>query len=215
MADLLTPLRLTSAEFFVLFLVCGLVVWELGEEWGPARAALELVPGAVNAWLGFSGEAANFVHAMVLFVLLPAVAFAIPGFLGGWANVIRLLESVKTFAVMFLPLLALGHVAKALFRITSRLPYYPLAFRDPVGYDTATRIASGDLVPDSTVVSVLYPWISWIGVGVLVAALAAAWWIGLKNPTFKRFTAAGKAPYLASATVYTVALLLVTVFARF
>ncbi len=215
MADFFTSLRLSSAEFFLLFLASGLVVWEIAEEWRPARSVLEFVPNAVSSRLGFSGEAANFVHTMVLFALLPAVLFLIPGLAGQRANRIPLLESAKAFSVMFLPVVALSHVVKALIRITSRLPYYPLAFHDPVGYTTATLISSGSVTPDASVSSVLSPWVSWAAVLVLGAALASAWWIGLRSPVYKPFNRMGKLPYLASVTVYALAIVFITVSARF
>ena len=215
MADFFTSIRLSSAELFLLFLASGLVAWEMAEEWTPARNVLEFVPNTVSAWLGFSGEAANFVHTMVLFALLPAVIFLIPGLTGKRANRIPLLESAKAFSLMFLPVVALSHLVKALFRITSRLPYYPLAFRDPVGYTTATLIASKDVVPDTSISSALFPWVSWVAMFVLAAALASAWWIGLKSPAYRTFGRAGRFPYLGSVTLYAAAIILVTVFARF
>jgi hypothetical protein len=81
--------------------------------------------------------------------MLPAVLFLIPGLAGRGANRIPLLESAKAFSVTFLPVVASSHLVKALFRITSRVPYYPLAFHDPVGYTTATLITTGGMAPDT------------------------------------------------------------------
>jgi len=215
MADFFTPLRFSNAEFFLLFLASGLVAWEMAEEWRPARDVLEFVPNTVSSWLGFSGEAANFVHTMVLFTMLPAVLFLIPGLAGRGANRIPLLESAKAFSVTFLPVMASSHLVKALFRITSRLPYYPLAFHDPVGYTTATLITTGGMAPDTRLASVLFPWVSWVAVFVLAAGLVSAWWIGLKSPAYRPFSRAGRLPYLASVTVYAVAIIFITVSARF
>ncbi len=215
MADFFSALRVSSAEFFLLFLASGLVFWEIAEEWRPARNVLEFVPNAVSSWFGFSGEAANFVHAMVLFALLPAVLFLIPGLAGGRANAISLLESAKAFSVVFLPVVAWSHVVKALFRITSRLPYYPLAFHDPVGYATATLLNSGARAPDAGISSALFPWVSWAAAFVLVAALASVWRIGLRSPAYAPFTRAGRLPYLASVTLYAAAIIFITVSARF
>jgi len=215
MADFFTALRLSSAEFLLLFLASGLVVWEIAEEWRPARDVLEFVPNVVNSWAGFSGEAAAFTHTMILFALLPTALFLIPALAGKRANGISLFESAKAFAVVFLPVVALSHLVKALIRISSRLPYYPLAFHDPVGYTTATLIASGRVAPDTSVSSVLFPWVSWIAVLVLVAALASAWWIGLKSPAYRPFSRAGRFSYLGPVTLYAAAIILVTVGARF
>jgi NAD-dependent dihydropyrimidine dehydrogenase PreA subunit len=215
MADFFTVIRLTAAEFFLLFLASGLVVWEIAEEWTPARNVLEFVPNKVSSWLGFSGEAANFIHTLVLFALLPTLIFLIPGLAGKRANRISLLESAKAFSLMFLPVVALTHLLKALFRITSRLPYYPLAFKDPVGYATATLIASGDVKPDTGNSLLLFPWVSGVALPVLAAALASTWLIGLKSPAYGSISRAGRMPYLGAVTLYSVAIIVITVAARF
>jgi NAD-dependent dihydropyrimidine dehydrogenase PreA subunit len=215
MADFFIRIGLTSAEFFLLFLASGLVVWEIAEEWTPARNVLEFVPNKVSSWLGFSGEAANFIHTLVLFALLPTLIFLIPGLAGKRANRISLLESAKAFSLMFLPVVALTHLVKALFRITSRLPYYPLAFKDPVGYTTANLITSGDVTPDMGISSLLFPWASWVALPVLAAALASAWLIGLKSPAYGSISRAGRIPYLASVTLYSVVIIVITISARF
>ena len=215
MADFFSGLRLSSVEFFLLFLVSGLVVWELAEEWSPARNVLEFIPLKVSAWLGFSGEAANFVQTLVLFAILPAVLFLVPGLVGKRVNKISLLESAKAFSLLFLPVVALGHLVKAMFRITSRLPYYPLAFKDPVGYSTATLIASGDMKVDTKLASFFSPSISWLALLVFAVALVSVWLIGLKSSTFKSFDRARRISYLVIATMYCGALIVITVFSRF
>jgi len=215
MADFFSGLRLSSVEFFLFFLVSGLVIWELAEEWSPARNVLEFIPIKVSAWLGFSGEAANFIQTLVLFAILPALLFLIPGLAGKLVNKISLLESAKTFSLVFLPVVALTHLVKALFRITSRLPYYSLALKDPVGYTTAGLIASGDMKVDMRLAKFFSPSISWLALLVLAAALASAWLIGLKSPVYKSLSRAGRIPYLAVVTIYCAMLIIITVFARF
>ncbi len=215
MADFFTGLRLSSVEIFLVFLASGLVAWEISEEWGPARTVLEFLPTKASAWLGFSDEAANLIQTLVLFTLLPGLIFTVPGWLGKRANKISFLDSVKAFGLVFLPVMALTHVVKALFRITSRLPYYAYAFKDPAGYDTANLISSGKLKPDLGLASVLFPWASWVSLPILAGALVSAWLIGLKSPAFGSFSLAGRIPYLATVTVYAAAFILVTVFSRF
>ena len=214
-ADFLTGFRLNNAEFFLLLLVAGLVVWELAEEWAPARTVLEFIPIQVSARLGFSGEAANLVQSLVLFVLLPGLLFLVPGWAGKRLNGISLLESAKAFGLVFLPVVALGHLAKAAFRIASRLPYYALAFKDPVGSSTAARIASGEIKVDSRLADLYAPWMTGIALLAFAAALTAVWWIGLKSPSFRLFGRPGRVAHLVMATLYGVALTLITIFARF
>ena len=215
MADFFSGLRLSSVELFLLLLVSGLVVWELAEEWSPARSVLEFVPPKISAWLGFSGEAANLVQALVLFAILPGLLFLLPGLLGKRLNKISLLESARTFGLLFLPVVALGHLVKAMIRITSRLPYYSLAFKDPVGYSTANLIASGEMKVNTQIANFFSPFISWLAMLVFAGALASVWLIGLKSPTFKSFGRAGRVSHLVVATLYCAALFMITAFARF
>jgi len=215
MADLIGGLRLRPVEFFLLYLVSGLVVWELAEEWDPARKVLEFIPGQVSSRLGASGEAANLIQTLCLFVALPGLLYLVPGLTGKWLNKTTLKESVRAFAVMFLPVVALGHLVKALFRITSRLPYYPLAFKDPVGYSTAGLAAAGDLKVDMRMADALAPWMSVLAMLVFAGALLAVWAIGSRSPVCGSGGRAGRVPHLVIATLYCLTLVLITVLARF
>jgi len=214
MADLSGGLGLGSVDFFLLFAVSGLVVWELAEEWPPVRNVLEFIPVKFSSWLGASGEAANFIQTLSVLVLLPGLLFLIRGLTAKWLNRTTLWESIRTFGVLILPVVALGHVVKALLRIASRLPYYSLALKDPVGYPTASLIASGKLKVDMKVADMLTPWMSGLGVLVFVGALSAVWTIGLKSPARRSFGHAGRAIQLTIATLYGIGLLLIIILAR-
>jgi len=215
MADLFAGLRLRPVELFLLLLVSGLVVWELGEEWEPVEAALASVPARLNSLLGFSGEAANLVQALSLFVVLPALLFLIPGLMGRRLDKTTLMDSAAAFGAVFLPVVAVGHAVKALIRIASRLPYYPLAFRDPVGYSTANRILSGDLAVDPGMAGALSPWVGWAAVILMSAAVASVWLIGWKALAPASAGRRGRIAHLVMATLYGAFLVLVVVKARF
>jgi hypothetical protein len=166
MADFFGGLRLGGVEFFLLFLVSGLVVWELAEEWSPARSVLEFLPA-------------------------------------------------KAFGLLFLPVVAVGHLVKAVFRITSRLPYYSLAFKDPVGYSTARLIAAGDLKVDTRIADSFFPWMTGLALLVFAGAMLSVWSIGLKNPASHSSDRSRRLSHLVIATVYGAALILITLFGRF
>ena len=202
-------------ELFLILLVSGLVVWELAEEWSPARKGLEFVPAAINSRLGFSGEAANFVQTLILYVAFPALLFLVPALAGKWLNRTTLLESAKVFAFMFLPLVAFGHVVKALIRITSRLPYYSLALSDPVGSSTAAAISSGNMRVDTRLADVLAPGVSWLAVLVFAGAMLAIWLAGWKSPTAGSFGPAGRVSHAVIATLYRAAVMAIIFMARF
>jgi len=214
-ADFFGPLRLATSEFFLLLLAGGLVVWEISEEWSAAKAAMLFVPDRISALLGTAGEGAHLIHALLLFVALPVVLFLIPGIIGKWVNRISLLDSLKNFALLFLPVVALTHLLKAVFRIVSRLPYFPLAFRDPKGLETARALSEGALTLDKRLPGALDPLLSGLALLVFAAALSAVWVVGLRSPLFKSLRRGGQAPYLAAVTLYTAILIVSTVFARF
>jgi len=214
MADFFAGLRLRDVELFLLLLISGLVVWELAEEWTPARAVLEFIPAQANARLGLSGEAANLVQALFLFVLLPVLLFLAPAWMGRRLNRTSLLESARSFGLVFLPVVALGHLVKAAFRIVSRLPYYSLAFADPEGTSTAGRIASGELEVNSRLADLLAPGMTGIALAAFAGALISVWWIGLKSPAARSFGRSGRIAHLVIATAYGAALTLITILSR-
>jgi len=215
MADLFRSIKLSNAEFFLLFLASGLAVWEISEEWSAAEEAMLFIPDHVTSWLGASGEWGHLIHALVLFVGLPAVLFLIPGIIGKYVNRLSLRDSLKNFSIVFLPVVALTHMLKALFRITSRLPYYALAVRDPIGYETAELINSGDVSISEYLPALISPYLSFAALLIFAGALAAVGVVGMKSPAFKSLSNAGKISYAAVAALYCSVLIIATIFARF
>ncbi len=214
MADFLRGLRLGSVELFLLMVASGLVVWELAEEWVPARNVIEYLPDRAAAWLGLSGEAANSIHTLFVFILMPALLFLIPSLAGKWMGKTTLLKSAATFGLFFLPVVALGHLIKALFRITSRLPYYPLAFSDPRGIDTANLIAAGELQIERQIVETLSPWVTWISFVIFGAALLSVWLIGKRNLKPGSPEGRGRLSMVLIAMTYGTILFIITILAR-
>jgi len=215
LADLLSGFRLRTVDLFLLLPVFGLVLWELGEEWNPARKVLEAVPAAVNAAFGATGEAGNFVQAVILFVVFPALLFLIPAAAAKIGGKASLLESARAFGLLVLPLAAFGHLAKAMIRIVSRLPYYGPAFRDPAGLETARAIAAGTLKIDKGIVTAVSPVVSVLAVMILAAAVVSVGMIGRKSPVLRALGKPERTILGAFATLYGLALLGIVAFARF
>lgn len=214
MTDFFQALKLTSSEFFLLFLASGLVIWEISEEWEVSKRALEYFPNQISKLLGATGELANFIHAVVLFIALPAIIFLIPGFLAKLANRTSLFHAMKKFSLILLPFIASTHLLKALFRITSRLPYYPLALKDPVGFSAAHQIVSGQIELDK-IPNWISPLLSYLALVIFAGVLITAWLIVWKSVSFRDTSGLGKVPYLVVMTLYCSAFILTTIFARF
>jgi len=214
-SDFFSRMTFSTPEFILVFLASGLVTWEIGEEWDAAEAVLSIVPNRVIAALGVSGEAANLAQALVLFVGLPSLLIGIPALLGKWINRNSLLDSARTFSLLLLPLVAVTHMAKALFRIPSRMPYYHLAIQDPIGFDTATRLADGRLSLDKSLPAVLGPFITWPVLLALGACLLFIWLIAHRSPAFTDMRRSGRIFLASAASAYGLMVLIIVCFARF
>lgn len=215
LADFFSGLRLRTVDLVLLLPVFGLVLWELGEEWRPARKVLEAGPAAVNAALGFSGEAGQFVQAVILFILYPALLFLIPAAAVRMTARSSLLETARAFGLLILPLAAVGHLVKACIRIASRLPYYGPAFRDPAGLETARAITAGTLKIDMGPAEAVAPVVSVLAVGLLAAAVFSIGMISARSPVLRAFGRTERAVLGTTASLYALVVLAVVAFARF
>jgi len=100
-------------------------------------------------------------------------------------------------------------------RIASRLPYYPLALRDPAGYATAGSIAAGEMKVGLGIAEALAPWTTALAILALAGALIAVWAIGLMSPAYRTFSRGGRTAHVAVATLYGAALILIVGLAGF
>lgn len=215
MADFFSGIRLSPVDLFILLFASGLAIWELAEEWLPARGVLEYLPVEVAGYLGVTGEAANGIHTFFIFIIMPLLLFLIPSLTGKLLTRKTLLESASYFALLMIPVIALGHSVKAIIRITSRLPYYPIAFNDPVGIESANMIAAGDLTINPNIINMLSPWVSWLAVAIFIFAIVSVWLIGSRSISMKSFGNRGRISHMAFALLYCGALLVITILARF
>jgi len=202
MADFFQSLKISSAEFFFILILSGLVIWEISEEWDAAEETMLYIPNQVNEILGASGELANIVHAIILFVFLPAIIFLIPSFLAKVTNKMSMFEAAKKFSIIILPVIATTHLLKALFKISSRIPYYELTIKDPLGLQTARLIASGDIQLDKSLVNFISPFLNYLTLFLFLGALISSWLIVLKSSSFKTISVQGKVPFLSVILIY-------------
>ncbi len=135
----------TNAEAFFLLIVSGFVISEILSEWNASNDVLTFIPGTMKSILGVTGPfAAGMVDSAVLFIAIPAMVWGIPyfaGLLGG--SRISIIEYLRNFGVAFIPLMAAAHLCKSVLKISSRIPYLPLSFRDTAGMEAAKSIVAG------------------------------------------------------------------------
>lgn len=132
--------KLKWAEIIFFIIVSGFVVYEILSEWLVSKEIVMTVPNWINHSLNLSGNLTGTVNALVLFVVLPLVFYLV------FVLAKKLLagETYKNgfsqLVLAILPITASMHLLKALFKTTSRIPYWDYVFADPKGVETATRI---------------------------------------------------------------------------
>jgi len=140
--DMLDLKPFTAAQAAFVLVVSGFVVYEVFTEWGVTKELLLWLPTEVERLLGVSSTLGHgLTKSLTLFVGLPAFLWLLPygafRLVGGQLSVrVYLLR----FGIAFIPIMAAAHAAKALLKMTSRLPYWSSTLSDPIGMETARAI---------------------------------------------------------------------------
>lgn len=171
MADFFCKLRLSNSELFFIFIVSGFVIHEIYVEWAAAKSVLFYVPAWINSLLGLSSEPSYLLRGFVLFIVLPTLLFLVPSALAKTFGKISLIDAAKKYSILILPVIAAGHVMKSLFKITSRIPYYEFLSGEPLGWNTAQLISSGQIQLDKSFISFISPFLSFIAVFLFAGSL--------------------------------------------
>jgi polyferredoxin len=173
--DFFKGVNLRPAEIGFIVLVSGFVIYEILSEWSVSYSIMMWLPDRFTDALGITGAMTNFVSAIVLFIVLPALALLVIVALIRLASgrkAAPLGATVKTFTLLLLPTIAGAHIIKSILRTSSRIPYWRGVLSDPKGIETAQKIAAETLVLDKSVVDALDPVVSFAAAVILFVALA-------------------------------------------
>ncbi|MEA3367362.1 MAG: 4Fe-4S binding protein, partial [Planctomycetota bacterium] len=201
-ADFFRPLRLTAAQVGFVMIVSGFVVYEVLSEWAPSKEVVKWAPNEVVAALGLTGPAAGFAGAVVMFVVFPAVMFLVVTILATLIGRTPPAESAKAFALMLVPIMACAHFTKAIFKMTSRLPYWHLTLADPKGVETANRIVAGTLTVDKSLPASLQPVTTLLATAAFATALVVILVMFRRQASVARLPMGPRAVLLAGALAY-------------
>jgi len=108
----------------VLF-VSGFVVYEILSEWPTSKTILTWLPNHINSTLAITGQAAGCSSAAIMFLMFPAALLLVVITVAKLRSPASVGTIVATFALLLLPTLASAHLIKAMFKTTSRIPYWP------------------------------------------------------------------------------------------
>ncbi|MHC4536701.1 MAG: 4Fe-4S binding protein [Planctomycetota bacterium] len=175
-ADFFTAIDLRPAQVGFILLASVFVVYEILSEWSVSLAILMWLPDRFTHAFGITGSMSNFISAIIMFIVLPALVLLFVATLAKFASgrkAVPFGATVKTFALLLLPTIAGAHIIKSILKMSSRIPYLRHALSDPKGIETAQRMVAETLVLDKSVLDALDPAISFVTSAVLIVALAA------------------------------------------
>ena len=155
--DLFTNIELKWAEIGFFMIVSWFVVYEILSEWSVTKKIIMAIPHWVNHNLNITGNTTGTVKALILFILFPSVFY----FLLVLAKKLIATETWKSgfsqLVLSILPITASMHLAKALLKITSRIPYWKYVFYDTKGVDTATDIVQNPELLQNSLLNAISP----------------------------------------------------------
>ena len=185
-ADLVQFIQLTAAQVGFIVVVSGFVVYEILSEWNVSRDVLLWIPNQLTNVLQITGSAASFVSAIILFIIFPTVLFLTVGALVKTTSKTSLRKSFEALALLLIPTMAAAHILKSVLKMAPRIPYWPYAFSDPEGVETAQKILNKTIVLNKTIPDALYPAISYLAVVLLITGLVATLFILLKAVVIRK-----------------------------
>lgn len=172
-ADIFTNIKLSWAEIAFFIMVSGFVIYEILSEWKVTKKIVMAIPDSVNGALHIEGNYAGTIKALLLFIIIPAAFYFILASLKKyWAK-----ESWKRaftqLVLIILPITASMHLLKAVFKTTSRIPYWNYTISDPKGVDSAKLIIENpELLNNASLASFLSPTLSIIAIALPIIGLA-------------------------------------------
>jgi len=172
-ADFFSGIVLNPAQVAFVLAVSGFIAYEILSEWSNSKAILTWLPDHINSTLAITGQIAGFSSAVIMFLMFPAILLVGVIMLAKLRSSASVGTIITTFALLLIPTMASAHLIKAMFKMTSRIPYWPYVFFDPAGVETAQRILDKSLVLDTSVPDALHAVVSITSAGLLLTALVA------------------------------------------
>ncbi len=186
-ADLFTDIKLTWAEIVFFVIISGFVIYEIFVEWKVSKKIIMIFPDWVNHSLNISGNLTGTINAIILFVLLPFVFYMIFVIIKKVIAKECWKKSFTQLVIAILPITASMHLLKALFKTTSRIPYWDFVFSDPKGVKTARLLSDNPELLNKDILSAISPYIGLIAILLSVGGLALSLFI-IRKQQYKNRT---------------------------
>ncbi len=145
----------------------NLIVWSY---WWPLIIVMAM-PDWANHSLNISGSPAGTVKAFIFFILLPFVFYIIFAIIKKAIAKESWKRSLTQLVIAILPVTASMHLLKAVFKTTSRIPYWDFAMSDPKGVLSAQLLTDNPDLLNKSFTSTMFPYISMIALLLSIGGL--------------------------------------------
>ena len=133
-------LKLKSSEVGMITVLMGFVAYEILSSWKISKAFLLTPVKYIYATDYFSFIPESTFSAILLFLIFPLLVLMLAVLANKYSGKSEYTPSVRSIALAILPVIAFGHVFKALLKTVSRIPYWDIATEDSNGMYYASEI---------------------------------------------------------------------------
>jgi hypothetical protein len=177
-ADIYTKIKLSWAEITFFLILSWFVVYEILAEWTLSKKIVMAIPDFINGSFGISGNFAGTIKAISLFILLPLIYYFLLVLMKRYFTRETWKSAFTQLVLAILPVTASMHLLKALFKTTSRIPYWNYAISDPMGVRSADLIMNNpNLLSNDFLVTVISPAISFFAIILPMIGLVVSFYV--------------------------------------
>ncbi len=167
--DLMQVKPIQFAEWIFLFVLTGSMIFEMTHFRLISDAGASFVSGNISDFLTSEGNLSkSIIKVIYLFFLLPSVLWFLPFLMIRISGTLVTLKNyVKSFSLVFLPVIAAFFVGLVIMEVATKFPYYKYIVKDVSGVETIKAILFMQIpVPQ------LPYWTDWAFIALLALSLA-------------------------------------------
>jgi len=167
-SDVFASIVLSWAEIAFFVMLSGFVVYEILSEWTVSKEILMRIPDFISKSLSVSGNYKGTIKALSLFIFTPFLFYLILASIKKTIAGESWKKASTQLSLVILPITASMHLLKALFKTTSRIPYWEYAITDPEGVSSAELIIQNPDLLNNTILNSLS---ALIGITALILSI--------------------------------------------
>ncbi|TKG94283.1 4Fe-4S binding protein [Puteibacter caeruleilacunae] len=155
--------KLNWPEIAMIGILSGFVCYEILSSWSFSKGVVLAIPNMLHKVKLFGNIPTGLLKGLTLYLVIPAIYLSIVSLLAKLMGKQSFGFYLKRTAGFLIPLLAFGHVFKALIKTTTRIPYWEWALSDSNGIKFATQLLNRQIVLNKQ---------DWLNIPVVILGVA-------------------------------------------